>query len=340
MSFGSEYRDRRRKNRRRDLRLVIYTIRSIVATASLVAIAFAFDLPEKIREKLRKPSPQATSQREVARNASAIEARKPPVAKESIEPPDNFPRERNSGQHEVAVEHRPVALPPAPVATVEAQPIEKLAVRDEEIGRHVKLRLDRKLMKIPLEELAVGETLVGRVRVIALRGLKEKFELMPEDGLVGADADLQILFPEYSQARILVRTDKIGHRIFLIVEPQMALWADEPMPYTVNKIKSEAYKTRRAADEFFVSLAANKAELPKLVNWLNAARNIPLADFNRGKLRVKKLEGIIKQMEGRVDEVSQGVQQVNALEQLALALHNQAVLQFEVVDLFGNLEEQ
>ena len=80
------------------------------------------------------------------------------------------------------------------------------------------------------------------------------------------------------------------------------------------------------------SLAANKAEWPRLKNWLDTARNIPLDDFNRGEFRVKELKDRIKQMESRVEQVHQGVQQVNALERLARALHDRAVLQFEVAD--------
>ena len=320
MSFSSDYRDRRRRNRRQELRWIIYTFRSIVTTAALVAIAFAFDVPGKIRERLRPRVPEAVA----ARSESAAAAKEQPRAR----PQREIPAEPQQAEPE-AVPERPLH-PPAPPAEVE--PIDQAADGDENVERLVKLKLDKKLMRIPLAELTAGESPIGRVRVIALLKLKEKVELAPADGLVGTDADLQILFPEYPRARILVRTDKIGQRIFLVLEPQMALWADKPMSYTLTKIKGEAFKTRRAADEFFASLAANKAELLRLTNWLNTARNIPLGDFNQGKFRVKELDGLIKQMEDRVEQIKQGVQQVNALERLARVLHDRAVLQFEVAD--------
>ncbi len=321
MSFSSDYHDRQRRNRRRELRWIIYTFRSIVTTAALVAIAFAFDVPGKIRERLRPRVPEAV----VARNEPATEAREQPPVEETSNATTKSRGERTSVRQDVAVEDQPVEDQPV-------EPIDQAADGDENVERLVKLKLEKKLMRIPLAELTAGENPVGQVRVIALRKLEEKVELAPADGLVGTDADLQILFPEYPRARILVRTDKIGQRIFLVVEPQMALWADKPMSYTLTKIKGEAFKTRRAADEFFASLAANKAELLRLTNWLNTARNIPLDDFNRGKFRVKELEDLIKHMEDRVEQIKQGVQQVNALELLARELHDRAVLQFEVAD--------
>jgi hypothetical protein len=320
MSFSSDYRDRRRRTRRREQRLVFRAIRSLVATTALVVIAFAFDVPEMIREKLRGPEPETVA----ARRESAAEAREQP---------------RTLLQRDIPVELQevePAAAPEKPshlqAPPAEVEPIDQATYGDENVELRVKLKLDKKLMRISLAELTAGESLIGRVRVIALLKLEEKFKLVPADGLVGADDDLQILFSEYPRARFLVRTDKIGQHIFLILEPQMALWADKPMSYTLTKIKGEAFKTRRAADEFFASLAANKAELARLNNWLGAARNIPLDDFNRGKFRVKELEDLIKQMEGRVEQVHQGVQQVNALERLARALHDRAVLQVEVAD--------
>ncbi|MCH8841290.1 MAG: hypothetical protein IH831_11595 [Planctomycetes bacterium] len=328
MSFSSDYRDRQRRSRRREQRLVIYAIRSIVTTAALVAIAFAFDVPEKIREKLRKPAPETV----VAHNEPTAEARKQPPVEESPNALANSRRQRTFTRQNVAVEHKPAGPPHPPAPPAEIEPIDQATDGDENVGRRVKLKLDKKLMRILLPELIVGENLVGRVRVIALRKLEEKVELAPADGLVATDDDLQILFPEYPRARILVRTDKIGQGIFLVVEPQMALWADKPMPYTLKKIKSEAFKTRRAADEFFASLAAAEAEFHRLENWLNTARNIPLDDFNEGKFRLKELDVLVKQMKGRVEKVNQGVQQINALEQLARLLHDRAILQFAVAD--------
>ena len=335
MSFSSDYRDRQRRNRRQEQRLVIYAIRSIVTTAALVAIAFVFDVPEKIRERLRPRVPEAVA----ARSESATEAREQPPVDERWDSSAISGRRRAPLPRDIPTEPQqaePAAAPERPshplAPPAEIEPIDHATDGDENIGRRVKLKLDKQLMKILLPELIAGENLVGRVRVIALRKLEEKVELAPADGLVGTDAELQILFPEYPRARILVRTDKIGQRIFLVVEPQMALWADKPMSYTLTKIKGEAFKTRRAADEFFASLAANKAELLRLTNWLNTARNIPLDDFNQGKFRVKELDDLIKQMEGRVEQIKQGVQQVNALERLARVLHDRAVLQFEVAD--------
>lgn len=340
MSYGSDYRDRRRRNRRSDQRLVIYAIRSIVTTAALVAIAFAFDVPEKIREKLRPRAPEKV----VARSESAAEASERPPAGEptgtSASPrrrpaplrPDVEVESRSTGQtkSELAVSPERPSRPSASPAEVE--PIDRAVDKDEHIGQRVKLKLDKRRMNIPLAELSAGDTYAKRVRVIALRKLEEKFELAPTDGWVTTDADLQILFPDHPRARILIRTVKSGKRMSLVVEPQMALWADQPMPYTLKKIKSEAFKTRRAAEEFLASLDANRAELPWLKNQLGTARNIPLDEFHRGKRREKELENLIKQMEGRVDEVTQGVQEVDALEGLAKVLHGQATLQFQVTD--------
>ncbi len=340
MSYGSDYRDRQRRTRRREQRLVFRAIRSLVATAALIAIAFAFDVPEKIREKLRPRAPEAVA----ARDESAVEAReRAPVDLSSDaagissrrHPP--LPRDfSNEHQQTVPGENELAESPENPshdaALSTEVERNSQTTKEDEYTGRRVKLELDKKQMKILLPELVAGENRVDLVRVIGLRNLKEKFELKPASGLVGANSELQILFPEYPRARFLVRTDKIGQRIFLVVEPQMALWADQPMPYTLNKIKSEAFKTRRAADEFFSSLAATQAELPRLKNWLETARNIPLDDFKKGTFRVKELESLIPRLEGRVEEVEQGVQQVNALEGFVRVLHNRTELQFVVAD--------
>ena len=63
MSYGSDYRDRQNRSRRREQRLVINAIRSVVTTAALVAIAFAFDVPQKIREKLMPREPEQLAER-------------------------------------------------------------------------------------------------------------------------------------------------------------------------------------------------------------------------------------------------------------------------------------
>lgn len=100
----------------------------------------------------------------------------------------------------------------------------------------------------------------------------------------------------------------------------------------MDKIKHEAHKTKRSAEEFFATLATNKTELPRLVNWLNTAQNIPLAEHKRGKARVQELQVLINQMESRVEQMNQAVEQMTALERLAQVLHEQAELQFVVTD--------
>lgn len=339
MTHSTDYRDRHRRSRRRDQRVFMYVLRSIVTTAALVAIAFAFDLPEKTRDKLRAPAPEPS----VVRRESAAEAKQQPPAEEPSETQATIREERAPVQPNLTFDRqsagpsarelatRPESPVRSPVPASNTEPIDS-AQEYEDLGRRVRLSLDKKLLRIPLVELAPDEESKGRVRVIALRKLEEKTELVPKGGIVGSDVELQILFPDYPRARLLVRMDKIGQRNFLIVEPQMALWAEKPMPFTLDRIKHEAHKTKRSAEEFFATLATNKTELPRLVNWLNTAQNIPLAEHKRGKARVQELQVLINQMESRVEQMNQAVEQMTALERLAQVLHEQAELQFVVTD--------
>jgi hypothetical protein len=199
------------------------------------------------------------------------------------------------------------------------------------MGQYLVLQLDKKQMKIPIAELPDAQQAPPRVRVVDLRGVEEEVQLVPTDGVVGAE--LQLLFPGHPRARILVRTDKSGDRLLLVVEPQMALWAEQPMPFTLKRIKSEAHQKRRAGDEFFATLAADKANRTALENWLNNARGIPLDAYKRGKARYEALESSVHQREGQVETVRKDVQEIDALEHLAGQLHAQAKLWFEVVDV-------
>lgn len=352
MSYSSELDERRRRKRRQDARLVIYALRSVVATAALVAIAFAFDLPEKIRARLWGPPPRvATQEPRVGRTSprppiqtQEQEAERPALETKVLDPFDDPPRRQSATESGFALENNPVApagkdevvIPGRPGKTVlgpgDDSPVAPKVDEEEPIGQLVELKLDKRQLRIPLADVTDKGDPKLRVRVIALREIEAKVELQPTDGMVD-DEQLQILFPDCPRARILIRVDKIGQRIFLVVEPQMALWADQPMPYTLKKIKSEAHKTRQAADEFFIQLAAAEEEKAALEAWIKPGTGIKaLADVQRANKRIAVLNALIEKMSSQIDEVKQGVEQVDALERLADLLDGEAKLQFETID--------
>jgi hypothetical protein len=349
MSYSSDLNERRRRSRRQDTRLLIYALRSLVATAALVAIAFAFDVPETIRASLWGPPPEASAQRPTGNPAPS----RPPSQKREIvklaaeedapNPFDDPPRRHPVSKEGFDLGNKPTALsgkdeviipgrPRQPVLEPRGKsPAAPAVDEDERFGQFFVLKLDKKRMRIPLAEAPAEGKPKPRVRVIALRKVEAQVELQPSDGKVG-DGDLQIMFPEFPRARILIRVDKLGQRIFLIVEPQLALWADQPMPYMLNRIKSEAHKTRRAAEEFFAQLAAAEEERASLEAWIKPGTGIkPLANVQRANNRLAALKAIIDQMKGHADAVKQGVEQVDELEKLADLLHDHAELQIEMV---------
>ena len=350
MSYSSDLKERRRRKRRQDARLLIYSLRSLVATAALVAIAFAFDVPEKIRARLwppevaaheprdvpEPPHPRAESRkRELESQTSDTDnfepfddpLRRPAATEEGFARGNDLPAPM--GKDEIVIPGR--AQQPAVEPT--AKPPTTAQVEEEDPrGQLVVLKLDEKLMRIPLLDASEEADSKPRVRVIALRESEAKTELQPTDGVVGDDP-VQIVFPDLPRVRILVRVDQIGQRIFLLVEPLMALWADQPMPYTLKKVKSEAHKTRQAADEFFFQLAAAEQEKATLEAWVKPGTGIKaLADVQRANKRIAVLNVLIEQMNGQIDEVRQGVEQVAELERLAGLLHGKAELQFETVE--------
>jgi hypothetical protein len=350
MSYSSELQERRRRNRRQNTRLLIYVVRSLLTTAALVAIAFAFDVPERIRAKLWGPPHEAAALQPTENSTT----RRPPVQRQTaeapatvVEPPDrinDLPRRSSTPKEQIALQSKPTTSPgkdevviphrprPAVLAPNGKPPVVPEADKDESIGQYSVLKLVKKQMRIPIVEAPAEGNSTPRVRVIALREVEAKVELQPADGIVGDD-ELQIVFPDCPRARILVRVDKIGQRIFLVIEPQMALWADQPMPYTLKKIKSEAHKTRQAAEEFFVRLAAAEEEKASLEAWIQPGTGIkPLADVQRANKRIAVLKALIEQMNGQVEAVKLGVEQVDELQRLADLLHDQAKLQFETVD--------
>ncbi len=112
----------------------------------------------------------------------------------------------------------------------------------------------------------------------------------------------------------------------------MALWADQPMPYTLNKIESEAHKARRAAEEFFAQLAAAEQEKASLEAWIKPGTgNKPLADIQRANNRIAALKALLERMKGQAGAVKQSVEQVDELLRLADLLHDHAEFQFEMV---------
>jgi len=330
MSYGSDYRDRQRRSRRREQRLVFNVVRSIVVTAALVAIAFAFDVPKKIRQKLVPADPVAVAERD--NPVPQLSAQR--SVEESLDALDRSEQKSEPQLSDAAAEIEQVKVTDAPPHSPSPTALERNvqpAVADQYAGRRVRLRLDKKQVKISLTELDSKDQLEERVRIIALRNIDEKVELSPKDGIVAGDSELQILFPEYPRVRILINTERIGNRVFLMVEPQMASRMGVPMPYTLSKIKSEAFKVRREARDLINLQTQENAELPRLTNLLNSAR-LPLADYKQGKLRLGILKDNVKQREGQIKEVSQSVEQANAIEKLAGVMHRRAELCFEVLD--------
>ena len=190
----------------------------------------------------------------------------------------------------------PEKLSALPASPPEQEQVDQADSQEKLQGRGVKLELAKKPMRIALDKVRVGDELDRRVRVISLTDLNEQVELKPADGWVGKDAAVQVRFPKHPRARLLVRIDKIGQRVFLIVEPQMNLWADKPMPFTLTKTKGEAFQARREGDEFFASLAANKEEAAAIDRWLKAPGGKVLAEKNRAKHRAAQLKELIGQM--------------------------------------------
>lgn len=345
MIHGSDYDERRRRHRRQDTRLLIYALRSIVTTAALVAIAFAFDVPAKIRARLF-PLPPATvahipREDNAPQNRGREEVEETPKAEFPDELPGDPPRRRSEPQPHPAQglplpEHQPsdkVVVPRRPPRPELPRDDHQRAPNPRPVepdSLFIVLDLDRRLMKHPLADAPADRRQSPKLRILGLKSAEAKSEIEPADGVV-AD-ELQVLFPEHSRARILVRTEKSGDRLLLVIEPQMALWAEQPMPFTVKKIKGEAHKARRAADEFVASLAADKQRKTALLDWLKNGRGIPLDQFKQGKLQYQELEKSIKLRESQVETVQQGAAEVGALEQLASSLHDQAELHFELVD--------
>ncbi len=216
MSYSSDLDERRRRNRRQDARLLIYALRSLVATAALVAIAFAFDVPETIRAKLWGPPPEASVQQPTRNSALP----RPPLQKREIvelaaeegspNPFDDPPRRQPISKEKVALERKPanppgkdeVLIPGRPrqavLAPIERSPAAPAVDEDERFGQYFVQKLDKKRMKIPLAEASSAGNSKPRVRVIALREVEPQVELEPIEGTVGDD-ELQILFPEFPE---------------------------------------------------------------------------------------------------------------------------------------------
>lgn len=335
MPDHADYKDRWQRNRRQDTRLIFYALRSLLTTAALVAIAFAFDVPAKLRAKFW--GIPAASQVVVVDPAASNPPRPqpaPPAKEPAADPFPDPPR-------------RKLVTPPESPSTFAAPAGDTIVVHDRSAAKKrpqldkpprpepvvepppehwVTLDLAKRVAKVPLDESVGG----SRMRIVGLRDTDAQTELKPPDGLLVDQ--VEIIFPEVPRARILVRTDKIGARLALEIEPQMALWAEDPMPMVLKKVQSEAHRSRVSAAEFNRQLVLDKQRHKELELWLNNARGVPLDDYKRGKYEHQWLTTSIKERDAQVDAMAQAVAEMEALETLVLSLHGKAKLCFELVD--------
>lgn len=337
MSYGSDFHERRRRRRQQDTRLLVYAVRSIVTTAALVAIAFAFDVPEKLRARFFAPQPNAVARLSQPQSVpQEPDPLPPPVQGNGQDPqPRNPAMPPQSAQKPIPEIEPPPPQQPnnAPPEKLPANPAPQQAlpapIRKQPEHETLALDLSKKQSRIRL--VTPDDKVPPRVRVNGLGNVKAKYKLVPPDGMVGDG--LEVLFPAHPRARLLVHIDKVGERFFLILEPQMALRADKPVPMTLKDVKRVAFRTRRDAQDFFTTLAAAKDEKAALEAWIKPGTGIkPLAGVRQAKNRINELTILIERMDAQRETVKNSVEELDLLEQIANSLHGQGELHFAPVD--------
>jgi len=292
----------------------------------MIAVAVTFDLPGRLRDKwfpkdletveqahkqqTNAPSPKRSLE-QLTERVPVDEPSEPARDMPPIEAKKNYPSQADEKSQKALIDKK---------------------IQEPVNWELMLLDLTKKTQVVPLIEYESKGVKYPIVRIIALKNIEEAYQLSSQDGLIEKGGELSISFTSIPNARLRFSLDRMGARIVLRIEAQMKLWAKKPMPFTIKKIKTEAFRTRRRADQFFVTLSALRSEKTSLEAWLNAPVAKSLQARGEAKLRVTVIGNNIKQMEGQSEAVKNEVQIVNGLEKLSQQLHKTAQLQFLVVD--------
>jgi len=359
MSVSSEYKDRFKQRRRDDARTVMLVVRSLISCGVIVAVGLMFDVPQKIRGKWLQ-NPQA-SVSEQPTHASSDSARDTSLERQSANMPlsQRDPRSQSGESNQLGSQSHSTLRPqnqelvqanvrfreraelpsdsvlPDGSSTQDSQPAFPRTKTGETIidSKLVTLDLNSKQQRIPLVDGgASAKTKYPTVRIIGLKNLETPHKITPVEARISKDGEALIHFTDIPNARIRVTVVRVGARIVLAIEPQMSLWADEPMPLMLKKIKKEALVTKQNANQFMQSSLDLSEEKASLEAWSSALVVKTVEARGQARLRVKRLAVELKQRESRVPGVQKEVQIVNDLEALALRLHKKAQLEYVVVD--------
>lgn len=333
MSFLSQYENRRRNQRRQQIRWVLRSIRTVLATAILVGLAFLFDVPERLREKLGLDQPpEQVNSREIADAANPSReqaAHKPQHSAAAAQAEVKQPEPVRPAVERIALpttRGEPHSEPPSrqPLLTAEQHQAESVK---ESPTIEVPLEMLKTVQREPVAESPAAEI---QIKIVGLKNVQFSHRVMPEDGLVLSSQEANILFDKFPRARVNFTIVELGNRVFLQIEPQLAKEDGTPMPYNLRKINKLAKETERGAEEFAARLNALEQEQQQLQKWINSRVTKPIVQRQRARARLGELSKLIPPLKKQVPAVRAEVELVTTYQSLAEYLES-AIVEYRLV---------
>lgn len=308
MDIYKQHKLRQREQAHRRRKALLYAVQSVFSSILIVGGAILFDVPQRIGQKIDELRGVRPPAEQLAEQPATIPAR-------PAEPPPSTPRQIVTRPRETSPPQEPEirrnALPGRAVERiVPTEPKQE----PERIVHLLDIDLAKKSLFLLAADLGAGSVDLSDATVEGLSGTDLALKLRPENGVLAAGSQVEVLFDAYPRLRLLVEYERRGPIERIRVSPQMDLAADEPLPFTKSKLADIAASTRRRGNALLAELDSVTAERDRLSAWIKAPVKKSLEARGQAKLRVNLLNTEIPRLQKAIELAAADVTLIESLE--------------------------